>query len=289
MSNHASKTQYHYLDQSADWPLGEGPGAARAQTDEWPAVGSCDETSVGAIAAVVRVALVCRQAEARAAYRARLEAAGAEVTLVTRLGALSDALASEAHHGIVMDVPTQLKASAEEREATREVLELYPVLSVRYQAKSDTVRAFSTRQSKVSGEEIEDFLFEECAGHTPRRARAFERHTLRLNLTLSRTGNFSQDDSSRAVTADVSAGGCFAVTMDDWNDTDEVFVLIRELASDIPIRCRIRWTSAWGEGSRFPGLGLSFEDIEPLQREELLGWLSGRRLPLSSGVFHRSV
>ena len=66
----------------------------------------------------------------------------------------------------------------------------------------------------------------------------------------------------------VSIGGCFIYTIDDWEIDAEVTMVIEELKDQTPIEGSVRWKRAWGESMQIPGIGVQFGNIRPAQLEE---------------------
>lgn len=74
---------------------------------------------------------------------------------------------------------------------------------------------------------------------------------------------------SRAITYDVSLGGCFIVSMEDWDDVNQVTVMIGDFPK--PIECTIAWKLPWGANPwKMPGIGVEFNNIT----EELKNYLN---------------
>jgi Tfp pilus assembly protein PilZ len=78
---------------------------------------------------------------------------------------------------------------------------------------------------------------------------------------------------SRAITYDLSKGGCFIVSMEDWAGVDTITVFVGDYPH--PIDCRIAWRLPWGASNwKMPGIGVEFVSDDANLKNYLLGFLS---------------
>ncbi len=229
----------------------------------------------------VRVLLLAEQGEAKEAYRAALAVAGAEHDAVEDLPSLRARLRENAYHGLLVDVPTLIKAPAGEKRLVHEVLESYPVLRLRHDPHDGRIHGLYYGQPAQSGNIVADFVHLEAAVFSPRILRVQPRGDLVFNVLVSRAETFAEDQAERSVTVNVSQGGCFLCSFAEFADRQRLWLRIREFADQTPIAAQVRWRVAWGAGMEAPGVGVSFTEMTESQRQELDGWLTGDRVSKS--------
>jgi hypothetical protein len=77
---------------------------------------------------------------------------------------------------------------------------------------------------------------------------------------------------SKAITYDLSTGGCFIVSMDDWNGIDHISVFIGDHPDAVP--CRIAWRLPWGASHwKMPGIGVEFINHDEALKSYLAGFM----------------
>lgn len=222
-----------------------------------------------------RVLLYAEKGVARDAYLAALAATAAEHDVVDDLPSLRARLRENAYHGLLVDVPTLIKAPAGEKRLVHEVLESYPVLRMRHDPRDATIHGLYYGQPAQSGNIVADFVDLEAAVSSPRVLRVEPRGDLVFNVLVSRDETFAEARAERSVTTNVSQGGCFLCSFADFADWQRLWLRIREFADQTPIPAQVRWRVPWGAGMEAPGVGVSFTGMTEPQRTELDGWLSG--------------
>jgi hypothetical protein len=164
-------------------------------------------------------------------------------------------------NGIVVDQKLISEASQVERKAL-ELLEglSFPILRI--------------GQEMIQGGAVESKILKGKWSQMLEQIRAFAPRGLRSNprkicfVKIRYSGPDGQpEEQRRAVTYDLSRGGCFVVSMEDWGATEEIELYIGNMSKPVP--CRIAWKLPWGQSHwRMPGIGVEFLEIsDELKRE----------------------
>lgn len=211
----------------------------------------------------IRLILVSSRPEANQAYRDNIQDTDVTLEVVDSFIALYQGLSREAYHGVLIDMPTKIKAPQEEKELVNEVLDRFPVIQLGWDANSRNIRSFFYGQSKGSGK-IQDFITHECRRFSPARARFEKRLPVHFNVQLLGVVD------SRTVTINVSRGGCFIYAVGAWREGEPVHLVVSELENQTPIVGEIRWGVRWGTPMKMPGFGLRFQKIADDQHMAML-------------------
>lgn len=216
----------------------------------------------------IRVILVSREGHEKQAYLNAIKPLGIQIDTVSTFTELHRALADNLYNGVMVDLVTKIKGSREEKELIHRVLELYPVLQLKWEDETKLIRTLYLGQSKGSGT-LEDFIYEECGSFTARTIRISPRRDINFNVILSRNANFSQNSIEKTVTVNVSEEGSFIYSVGKWEGTFNCWMKIKELNDDTPIRGEVKWAIPWGKAMKFPGIGIKFKNIRKNQFEEI--------------------
>ncbi|MBN2468917.1 MAG: PilZ domain-containing protein [Deltaproteobacteria bacterium] len=218
-----------------------------------------------------RVVLVAREGEARNAYIREIRRCGVHVDTVSSFQDLRRMMTEVPYNGVLVDLETKIKAPANEKRISHEILSVFPVVQLRNDGKTDSVRTLYFGQLHGEKGTLENFLDVECRSFPPRTIRSNIRRDVYLNVLLSRKGDFSQKTASRSVTLNVSQGGCFIYSTEKWERAWTASFIIKALDDAMPITGEVRWTIPWGATMRLPGIGVRFQDIRHGQLEEIRG------------------
>ena len=216
-----------------------------------------------------KVLLVCQESEAKQAYLRELEATAAEVDVAASFGEVLKGMADTAYQGVVIDLITSIKASQEKKGLLHEILELFPVLQVRWDGDSRSIRTISS--GKASGaSSLAEFITVQCEPFTPRTIRNSLRRPLNFNVLIYREESMQGDLPERTVTINVSKSGCFLFSVEDTMEGGNVWLTINELEEKTPVVGVVRWSIKWGRAMVMPGIGVAFESITSRQTDELV-------------------
>ncbi|MBF0610331.1 MAG: PilZ domain-containing protein [Magnetococcales bacterium] len=218
----------------------------------------------------MRLILVSNRSDATEAYRSNIHDDDVIMDVVDSFYALYQKLARESYQGVLIDMPTKIKAPHEEKDLVNEVLERFPVIQLGWDANSGNIRSFYYGQCKGAGR-IQDFITNECRRFVPARARFEKRLPITFNVQLLSIGERLQPVNERTVTINVSRGGCYIYYLDEWNVGEKVAMRLKELADSPPITGVVRWGIHWGVSMKIPGFGISFEEITEAQHNTILG------------------
>jgi len=123
-------------------------------------------------------------------------------------------------------------------------------------------------------------LMDQVKSFAPRGLRVFPRKICFVKVQYQRPGyrpgeeNVQYPAESKAVTYDLSLGGCFIVSMDNWDSIDEVEIMVGDFPT--PIACTIAWKLPWGASPwKMPGIGVEFKDISDQLKAYLINFLQG--------------
>jgi hypothetical protein len=217
----------------------------------------------------VRLILVCKEGPAKLAYLKEAKSIGIEVDSVASFGELTKAMISTPYQGIMVDVITSVKSSREEKSAVQKILDVYPLVQLKWESETNAIHTISLGNPS-SGGSLAHFIDKECQPFKPRAIRLNPRRSIIFNVTMCKQEDFNENSAERTVTINVSKGGCFLFSSRDWSDTPGVWIVFNELTDKTPIRGEIRWYVPWGKTMTMPGIGISFQQIKTEQLEELI-------------------
>lgn len=225
----------------------------------------------------LRLMLIVEQESALAGYRQQFEQLGVELFVVRSIAELAGVLAEEPCNGLLLDVPTMVRATENEKVLAHDLCQVYPSLRLRWDPRSKAVRPLHFGQSAGGSSALEQFLYGECAAFQARTTRINSRISAHFNLLIAGTSDLVAEHGERSVTLNVSAGGCFVVSMEPLPNGTEIWVSFRDLADQHPVRCEVRWVQEWGKTLKAPGMGLRFLSMDQQQVAEI-GRLVGQNL-----------
>lgn len=216
----------------------------------------------------VRLLLVCKEGEARQAYLDATKPLCVHIDTVSSFMEVYKTMVDNPYNGVMVDVLTKTKAAKNDKALVHEVLEQFPVLHLKWESKTGTIKTLYFGQFKHAGT-LEDFVNEQCRTFKARRIRSSPRKSVNFNVILAKDNSFDDKDIERTVTIDVSKGGCFIYSSDEREKHCNAWFIIKELNDDTPIRAEVTWNIAWGKAMKIPGIGVTFTDIKEQQHEDM--------------------
>ncbi|MFH0784121.1 MAG: PilZ domain-containing protein [Pseudomonadota bacterium] len=223
----------------------------------------------------IRVLLFVDDDISREKYLAALADCVVQVFVSASFFCLSEEISNQTYHGLILDLPTKMKAiKANKREVYR-LVEKFPTAHVRVDGSTDEIRCFyiGLRQD---GNALFDFINDQCCNSKPQKIRAFVRVGASVPVLLYRHPQSKRP--VRSITLDISSGGCFIVTTHHWREGQEIFLRFPELSTITSVRAQIRTVVLWGKGRQIPGIGVKFLDLSMAQIDQLSGlWQSDNR------------
>lgn len=165
-------------------------------------------------------------------------------------------------NGVILEVGRLLRSSRHEQEVLREYLEPFPVLRVNVQRKDDgaTLRPLGS---------MEQFLTTVCPEFLARTVRAGVRIRLHLPVLVADVADQEFASATPTYSLDVSQGGMFLFSAQDWSGTKWVRLKCPFLEDAPPFMGHIRWRKPWGGLFEPSGFGLMFMDMSDGQHAEL--------------------
>lgn len=216
----------------------------------------------------IKLILICKDGEARQAYLNEAKAIGVQFDVVSTYDELFKYMLNNPYHGILIDLPTNIKTSKEEKAAAQEAIRSFPIAQLNWERESGSIRTISFGKTLTSCT-LHDFINDECQPFTARSIRLHARKNINFNILLAREEGMSEAFLERTVTVNVSKGGCFLFSGQDWSNILHVSFVINELQDKSPIVGEIRWSIEWGETMTIPGIGICFKHIKQGQLDEL--------------------
>lgn len=216
----------------------------------------------------IRIILLSAQEEVTKSYRGALEALNIQLDTVASFFDLYQAMVATAYQGLMIDLPTKVRATPQENALVRQLQEAFPFVYLRWDSKTGTIRPAYPGQPQEEMT-LEEFFEKRCRPFGARRIRANPRKLVHFNVILSSDESFQEKYIERVVTINVSKGGCFIYSAQKWGISNQIWLVLKELGDPTPMVGRVKQCIEWGSSMQIPGIGMSFESIAPAQFEEL--------------------
>ena len=218
---------------------------------------------------VTTVLLICREGESRQVYQEELDSS--EVRLVG-VQTLMEFFRREVYcplHGILVDMPTYMRSSEDEKRLMTELVTLFPALRLKCNESTGEIRTLPFGTIYTGNIAPAAFVQKHCATVAPRNIRTSERHQMNLPALLSTSLPVVNTSDTKTVTANMSRGGCFIVGFEPWTVGDRGWLTLPELKDETPIQVEVCSVLPWGKPRALPGMGIRFIDLTLLQNIEL--------------------
>lgn len=227
----------------------------------------------------VRILLLVEDEKIRELYLRELNTQSVDCLPVSSVAELHTALANEPFQGIFLDVASSARASVAERALIHDILDEFPVVRLRWDAREQASRAlvYGTNERMTPMEFVERC----CAPFRARTIRKKQRTALNLNALVCADSAIPEDRSEKTVSINASADGIFLYSCKPKTLHEQLWLRLLELDDPSPIHIEIRWNRPWGQAMRLPGFGAKFIGISENQRMQLLNLLS--RIPPAFG------
>jgi hypothetical protein len=215
------------------------------------------------------ILLICRLGKSRQIYQAELDFPGTSLTCVQ---SLSDFFYRGVYcplNGILVDMPTYMSSSEDERRLLTDIVGHFPALRLKCNELTGEIRTLPFGTACPGNNPPAAFVQKYCASFARRRIRAGERSQQNLPALLSGSPPADGLSAVRTVTANISCRGCFLVSFEPWNVGDHGWLTFPVLEDTAPIPVEICWIQPWGEGRSLPGIGVRFIELTGSQKAEL--------------------
>lgn len=215
------------------------------------------------------VLLVCREGVSREVYHAELAASGVLLVCVQSLMGFFRREVYCQLSGILVDMPTYIRCSDEEKSTLTELVAVFPSLRLKCHEPSGEIRTLPFGTVYPGGCSPAVFVQKYCMPYLQRYVRAGGRSQVNLSALLNRTAPHANDSGDRSVTAYVSCSGCFLVSFEPWEVGERGWLTLPQLNDATPISVEVRSVRVWGECRALPGMGVRFIDLTEAQQGEL--------------------
>jgi hypothetical protein len=199
---------------------------------------------------VVTCVVIALDAEVRANVEAALKPHGLEARGIASLTELRAVVTSIPVGGILLELATSIKSSPLEKEASNELLGLFPF--ARFRLAGQEVSILGDEKS------LEEFA-QRCLRFKSRIVRRTHRESRYFAVYLSPDGQF--EDAEKTVTINVGSGGCFAYSSREWKIGDRVWLRLH--GEETVYSGSVCFMRSWGNNSAIPGIGLKFDVTPP--------------------------
>jgi hypothetical protein len=216
-----------------------------------------------------QVLLIAEQGDARQAYCRIVRNAGVDCLCVDSLKVLYNDYVEVEFSGLLLDVPTVIKSSLQEKEQIQELVERFPVVRLRWDPDAQSAMGLYAGGSLSDNEKIGEFLKKEANGFTSRRIRSGFRHCICFNVLLYRDSSCACCNAEKAFTANASLRGCFVCTSQEYGIGEKLYIRIFEIEDQAPISAQVCWRVSWGQELKTPGIGISFLDLSAEQEAQI--------------------
>lgn len=200
--------------------------------------------------------------DTRAALVASLQAFDVEIVACSTFLEAEDLALKSLYCGILVDLPSIVKAKGEEKIVACSLTGFFPTLRVRVMG---TMLIPMTMPGAAKQENsLNDFIKRACTNFTARQLRVHSRHVIGISVATK-----FDEVENRAFTLDISWGGAFIVDFNPERFTvgDELTVFFQE--PECETKVTVCWKQTWGL-RHAPGIGVRFNQVDEQLSEFLL-------------------
>lgn len=158
------------------------------------------------------------------------------------------------YNGLVVDLPTIVKAKGEEKIVAYTLANFFPTLRVR--AIGGALVPMAMPGGAKQDRSLHEFLTKTCTAFEPHVLRSHRRHAICTPVLVNCRG-----EERRGMTLNLSWGGTFIVDMQAEHYQAGELVEIHFPRYGGGVRAAIRCVVPWG-GESAPGIGVSFEEMD---------------------------
>jgi hypothetical protein len=223
----------------------------------------------------ITVLLICREGISRQVYRAETDFFGVMLVCVESLMEFFSHSLYCPLSGIMVDMPTYLRSSEEERSLLSELVALFPSLRLKCHEPSGEVRTLPFGTGCSGNLTLSGFLTQYCKPFTKRKIRTSERSLQNLSALCNIESTAAVSASVKTVTTSLSCVGCFLVGFDPQTVGASGWLTILDIKDTTPIPVEVCSIRVWGESRTLPGIGVRFTGLTKIQKDELIR-LGGR-------------
>lgn len=219
--------------------------------------------------ASIRVLLIVSPGPARDSFMEELAHLPAVVDVVESITQIEETLVDTPYNGILLDVPTLIRASGEQKRKSQILLDFFPVLRLTFRPHLSPNKGLTDGQTPSRTSTIAEFLAKDCAAFTARPMRSCQRCPVTLNVLVLPTADSPESSGAKAYTVNMSMTGCFIATPEPPECGRTVFLVFADFADRSPVEVEVCWRLPWGEAKRVPGFGARFIGLRDDSHKEL--------------------
>lgn len=218
-----------------------------------------------------RILIVVKDEEAGQAYAAALNDIGVAYDLAPCVDKMSGMATVTPYSGLIIDLLTLVRCSREEKVVAYELINLYPVLRVKWNSRKKEICLSPLEQSfsPDTATTLRFFIDSRCRPFPPRRLRSQNRKNYNLHVLLTVDGTDVDEIPTRTFTLNISRGGVFVHTCRSFAKGDAVSLRFVEFPDLPPFAATVRWSVPWGGSRSVPGVGLRFDTLTEEQQKML--------------------
>jgi hypothetical protein len=219
----------------------------------------------------VKILIIVKDPEAGLAYGEALCGIDVAFDIASSFVEMASLAVENAYSGLLVDILTLVRSSKEEKVIAYECFNLYPVLRVKWENKKKKINLSPLEQafSPDTASALKFFIESRCIPFPARPLRRYGRKNYHLNVLLSPDGLFSEHDTVRTFTLNISREGAFLHSTQVFETEQTVWLRFLEFADPEPFAATVRWSLQWGLSRCIPGIGLRFEKLSEAQLEVL--------------------
>lgn len=214
------------------------------------------------------IILAVKDPKRQAAYREAFEEY-ADCVVVDALRLIPGLTGKAAYHGILIDLPLNVRATYLEKLQISDSLAVIPNAILNLSPKSGAIKLLMAAGGDGSASTLTQFI-SLCTATVPRIVYPHNRVPLNLNALLSPAPAFGVD-AEKAFTMNVSEGGCFLATpAGRFQPQETVWIDFVGVDNRATVKGRVCWRREWGAAHAAPGIGVCFEAIDVALHRELM-------------------
>lgn len=161
--------------------------------------------------------------------------------------------------GLVLELPSVMKASCQDRDRLFYYANTFPVMRVKPDKATKRLAYLDAR----------DCFFKNLEDVSGKRCRSHERMQVRLDCLYAAEDDPVLSAAVQGVILDISPGGCFINSKAVLENESFVHLRINDLEHGRPIFASVRWANTDESEGALPGMGVMFIDLSDEQLEEI--------------------
>jgi Tfp pilus assembly protein PilZ len=216
----------------------------------------------------IKIVLAVNNEYVRKSYLKEFKKYQVQIDTVASLGELYEVLTKTAYNGIMLDVPTRIMATADERILVQEAMGTYPVCGCNFDQDSDEIKVILNNEQHVK-DKFDYFINQQCAHFPARKIRKSSRLSHPFKALLLTASGQPETGAEKTITVNVSNNGVFLFGVVDKKIGDTITFIIKDLDDKTPISGVVRWCTRWESSSRIPGYGIEFSTITSGQVQQI--------------------